>query len=196
MKRFFLVAVLAAVIALFGWALTRPASDQALASPLVGKPAPVFTIPLYAADSTVSLSELRGRPVVVNFWASWCLACRDEAAVLEAGWREHGADVDFVGIAVDDEERAARAFIARYGKTYHLGPDVEGTIAVDYGLFGVPETFFIGADGTILAKHVGPLTQADLESRIAELRAGQITGESGSDEGVTPLDAAPGRGER
>lgn len=195
MKRFLLVAVLAAVIALFGWALTRPTSeDQALASPLVGRAAPAFEIPLYAADSTLSLEKLRGRPVVLNFWASWCLACRDEARVLEAGWQAHGPEIAFVGVAVDDEEGAARGFIARYGKTYYLGPDTQGTIAVDYGLFGVPETFFIGTDGRILAKHVGPLSRADLERRIAELRAGQVSGASGSPDAVTPLETAP-RGE-
>ena len=192
MKRFLLVAVLAAVLALFGWALTRPASDQALASPLVGRAAPAFTIPLYAADSSLSLAALRGRPVVLNFWASWCLACRDEAAVLEAGWQAHGADVAFVGVAVDDEASAARAFIARYDKTYHLGPDLDGTISVDYGLFGVPETFFIGTDGRILAKHVGPLTRMDLENRIAQLQEGVVSGATGSLDEVTPLEAAPG----
>jgi cytochrome c biogenesis protein CcmG/thiol:disulfide interchange protein DsbE len=191
-KRFLLVAILASVLGLFVWALTRPASDQALASPLVGRAAPVFDIPLYAADSTLSLAALRGRPVVLNFWASWCLACRDEAAVLEAGWQEYGSDVAFVGVAVDDESSAARAFIARYGKTYYLGPDVDGAISVDYGLFGVPETFFIGTDGRILAKHVGPLSQSDLARRVEEIRAGRVGGESGSLDGLTPLEAAPG----
>lgn len=190
-KRFLLLAVLAAVLGLFVWALTRPASDQALASPLVGRAAPLFEIPLYAADSIVSLERLRGRPAVVNFWASWCLACRDEAVILEEGWQAHGSEVAFIGVAVDDQDDAARAFIARYGKTYLLGPDVEGTIAVDYGLFGVPETFFVGADGRILAKHVGPLTRAELERRIEELRAGRVSGASGSLDGVTPLEAAP-----
>jgi cytochrome c biogenesis protein CcmG/thiol:disulfide interchange protein DsbE len=180
--------VVAGVIALFGWALTREAS---LPSPLLGKPAPGFEIPLYAADSTLSLSRLAGRPVVVNFWASWCLACRDEAQVLESGWREHGAEVAFVGVAVNDESQAAREFIERYGKTYLLGPDRDGSIAVDYGLFGVPETFFIAPDGRILAKHVGPLTSEDLERRIAELQAGEVGGESGDLDGLTPLDAAP-----
>lgn len=191
MKRFLLLVVLTAVIALFGWALMRPVSDQAEASPLIGRPAPPFEIPLYAGDSTVSLAALRGRPVVVNFWASWCLACRDEARVLEAAWQRFGPDVALVGIAVDDEDRAARAFIARYGKTYYLGPDADGTISVDYGLFGVPETFFIGADGRILAKHVGPLSEADVEQRIAALRSGRISGASGNADELTPLEAAP-----
>lgn len=190
MTRFALLAVLAAVVALFAWALTR---EPALSSPLVGKTAPEFEIPLFDVDSTLALNELRGRPVVVNFWASWCVACRDEARVLEAGWRHHGPAVAFVGIAVNDEREAARAFIARYGKTYHLGPDRDGSIAVDYGLFGVPETFFVAPDGRILAKHVGPLTGADLERRIADLRAGRIAGASGSAEAITPLEPGAAR---
>lgn len=168
MKRFLVVAVLAAVVGVFAHALTR---EPTLASPLVGRDAPGFEMPLFGADSSLALADLSGQPVVLNFWASWCLACRDEAAVLEAGWREHGPGVAFVGIAVNDEPALARAFIERYGKTYHLGPDAEGRVAIDYGLFGVPETFFIAPGGRILSRHVGPLTEDELERRIAELHA-------------------------
>jgi cytochrome c biogenesis protein CcmG/thiol:disulfide interchange protein DsbE len=184
MKRLLVVLVLAGVLALFVYALSR---EQTLASPLVGKPAPAFSMPLFAADSTVTLEKLRGTPVVLNFWASWCLSCRDEAKVLEAGWQRYGDDVAFVGIAVNDEDRPAKDFIAQYGKTYHLGSDVDGSVAVDYGLYGVPETFFIGPDGTILSRYIGPLTTADLDQRIAELEAG-VTGEAGGDPSrVQPL---------
>lgn len=178
------VLVLAGVVAMFAYALTR---EQTLASPLVGKPAPAFTMPLYAADSIVTLEKLRGTPVVLNFWASWCLSCRDEARVLEAGWQRYGPGVAFVGIAVNDEEGPAEEFIRRYGKTYHLGSDADGSVAVDYGLYGVPETFFIGRDGTIRSRHIGPLTTVDLDRRIAELEAG-VTGDTGGDpSNVLPL---------
>ena len=184
MKRLAVVLVLVGIVALFAWALSR---EQTLASPLVGKPAPTFSMPLYAADSTLALAKLRGTPVVLNFWASWCLACRDEARVLEAGWQRYGPDVAFVGIAVNDEEGAAREFIRRFGKTYHLGSDVDGSAAVDYGLYGVPETFFIGRDGTILSRHIGPLTAADLDRRIAELEAGVAGDTRGDPARVQPL---------
>lgn len=184
MKRLLVVLVLAGVLAMFVYALSR---DQTLASPLVGKAAPAFSMPLYAADSTLTLGKMRGTPVVLNFWASWCLSCRDEARVLEAGWQRYGDGVAFVGIAVNDEEKLAEEFIRRYGKTYHLGSDVDGSVAVDYGLYGVPETFFIGRDGTILSRHIGPLTTADLDLRIAELEAG-VTGDTGGDPSrVLPL---------
>ena len=78
-----LILVLAGVVLMLGWALSR---EQTLASPLVGKPAPPFSTRLFAADSTLSLEALHGTPVVLNFWASWCLSCREEARVLEAGW--------------------------------------------------------------------------------------------------------------
>ena len=184
MKRFLVVLILAGVVAMFAWALSR---EQTLASPLVGKPAPAFSMPLYAADSTLSLEGLRGTPVVLNFWASWCLSCRDEARVLEAGWERFGPEVAFVGIAVNDEDGLARDFIRRYGKTYHLGSDVDGSVAVDYGLYGVPETFFIGRDGRILSRHIGPLTTTDLDRRIAELEAGEVGDASGDPSRVQPL---------
>lgn len=177
MKRFAFLLVLLAVVAMFVYALTR---EQTLASPLVGKPAPEWSIPLYAADSTTSLAKLEGTPIVMNFWASWCLSCREEARILEAGWQRHKDDVAFVGVAVSDEDGPARAFIARYGKTYYLGPDVDGSIALDYGLYGVPETFFIAPDGRILSKHIGPISDLELEARIAELEAGVVGGASGS----------------
>jgi len=192
-KRFLLLAVLAAVFAVFAYALTR---ETTLASPLIGRVAPGFEVPLFrpAGDPaspeapSLALKDLTGRPVVLNFWASWCLSCRDEAAVLEAGWRRYGPDVAFVGIAVNDEPDAARAFIVRYGKTYLLGPDASGSVAVDYGLHGVPETFFIGPDGRVLARHVGPLTPDDLDRAVADMTAGRMGEATGDPEAVTPLD--------
>ncbi len=176
MQRVLFLAAMASLVALFVYMLAR---EPSLASPLVGGPAPELTVPLYAADSTVTLEGLAGRPAVVNFWASWCLSCRDEARVLEAGWRRYGPEVAFVGVAVDDEAAAARGFIQRYGKTYLLGPDRDGSIALNYGLYGVPETFFLGADGRILSKHTGPLTEADLERGIERARSGVASGVTG-----------------
>ncbi len=192
-KRFLLLGVLAAVFGIFAYALTREAT---LASPLIGRRAPAFDMRLFegdsmagpGADSTLALAELAGRPVVLNFWASWCLSCRDEAAVLESGWQRHGPEVAFVGIAVNDEPDAARGFIRRYGKTYWLGSDADGSVAVDYGLYGVPETFFIGPDGRLLARHVGPLTAAELDRQVAALSAGAMGTATGDRREVTPID--------
>ncbi|HET6343201.1 MAG TPA: redoxin domain-containing protein [Gemmatimonadota bacterium] len=194
MKRFLLLGVLAAIFAVFAYALTR---ETTLASPLIGRAAPGFDFPLFGsvgadpmapAGTKLALSDLAGKPVVLNFWASWCLSCRDEAAVLEAGWRRYGPEVAFVGIAVNDEPDAARAFIARYGKTYFLGPDASGSVAVDYGLHGVPETFFIGTDGRVLSRHVGPLTREDLDRQVAGMTVGRTAESTGDPGAVTPLD--------
>ena len=185
MSRFLFLIVLAGVVGLFVYALMR---DQSLASPLVGGAAPAFDVPRFDEPGNLSIAELRGRPVVLNFWASWCLSCRDEALVLESGWQRYGPDVAFVGIAVNDQEAPARAFIERYGKSYMLAADVDGSVAIDYGLFGVPETFFIDGDGRILSKHIGPVTSADLDRQIAILRSGEVAGTSGDPETLTPLD--------
>lgn len=184
MTRWLMIGALAAVFTLFVYALTR---ERTIASPLIGGSAPGFDVPLYAADSTVSLAGLAGRPVVLNFWASWCLACRDEAAVLERGWRRYGPEVAFVGLAVNDEPGPARAFIDRFGKTYVLGADVDGSVAIDYGLHGVPETFFIAPDGRVLARHVGPLTDATLAERVAELKRGELGAATGDPAAQAPL---------
>lgn len=194
MKGSFVIVVLVAVMGLFVYALTHESGDPALASPLVGKPAPTFSMPVFGEpDSTVALTGFRGRPVVLNFWASWCLSCRAEARVLEAGWKRHGDEVAFLGVAVSDEEGPAREFIRRHGKTYYLGPDADGTVAVDYGLFGVPETYFIDPEGNVLAKHVGPVSADVLERRIEELKAGEVSfPSSGDPEALTPIKPSTG----
>ena len=173
---------------MLAYALTR---DTTLASPLIGRPAPSFDVRLFdpepGAEPWLSLADLSGKPVVLNFWASWCVSCRAEARVLEAGWKRHGPAVVFLGIAVNDEAEAARAFIERYGKTYLLAQDVDGRAAVDYGLYGVPETFFIDPAGRVLARHVGPLTTAELDRRIADLTSGVVGSATGDRGTVTPL---------
>ncbi|MBA2564272.1 MAG: TlpA family protein disulfide reductase [Gemmatimonadetes bacterium] len=155
-------ATLLAVFALLAWGVLRGSSN--VASPLEGKPATDFELQTFDGRR-VALSDLRGRPVVLNFFASWCLACRDEAAVLEEGWRTYGPrGAVFVGVAVSDDPEDSLAFIRRYGKTYLLGPDAKGSIGLDYGLFGVPETVFISPDGQVLHKAIGPVSREQLTS--------------------------------
>ena len=134
--------------------------------------APDFTLGLFDGASLRLQDELAaGRPVVVNFWASWCVPCRDEALVLESGWRRERGQVAFVGVDVQDIETDARAFLARYGTTYPNGAGGAGAISVAYGMRGVPETYFIAPDGTIVRKWNGPLTAAGLDQFLAELKA-------------------------
>jgi cytochrome c biogenesis protein CcmG/thiol:disulfide interchange protein DsbE len=142
----------------------------AFSSPFVVRRAPDFSLTLLGGGS-LDLVTLRGKVVVVNFWASWCHpACWKEAARLEAAWRRYrDRGVVLVGIAYRDSEAAAREFIARYGKTYPNGIDPGSTIASDYGVDGVPETFFIDRAGQIHWKHAGEIDEETLRVKIESL---------------------------
>ena len=139
-------------------------------SPLVGRPAAAFT--LTAFDGTpVALEALRGKVVVVNFWASWCTpACYDEAPVLERAWRTYrDRGVVVVGIDMQDTAEAAQEFIRRFELTFPNAPDHGGKVAVEYGVYGVPETFFVDRAGTIRAKHVGAVTEDVIRDTLERL---------------------------
>lgn len=139
-------------------------------SPLVGRPAAAFT--LTAFDGTpLALDPLRGKVVVVNFWASWCNpACYDEAPVLERAWRTYrDRGVVVVGIDMQDTAEAAREFIRRFELTFPNAPDPGGKVAVEYGVYGVPETFFVDRAGTIRAKHVGAVTDEVIRGALERL---------------------------
>ncbi len=141
-------------------------------SPLVGKPATPFTLTTFGGEA-LSLEALRGRVVVVNFWASWCYpACYEEAPALERGWqayRERG--VTFVGVDIQDKPEAAAKFIQDFRLTFPNAPDSRGAVSVDYGVYGVPETFFIDRQGRIRAKHVGAVTDQALREQLERLLA-------------------------
>ena len=143
---------------------------RSIPSPLVGRPAAAFTLTAFDGNP-VALEALRGTVVIVNFWASWCNpACYDEAPVLERAWRtyrERGVVV--VGVDMQDTAEAAQAFIQRFGLTFANAPDPQGKMAVEYGVYGVPETFFVARDGTIRAKHVGALTDAVIRAKLEPL---------------------------
>lgn len=162
------VGIAAGLIALLAYGFTRSPKD--IPSPLVRKPAPDFSLALLDGGA-LNLHELRGKVVVVNFWASWCYpACWNEAPRLQAAWeryRERGVVV--VGIIYQDREPSAREFIRRHGKTYPNGMDAKSRIAIDYGVYGVPETFFIDREGRIAHKHVGEIPMETLAQAIEKL---------------------------
>lgn len=137
--------------------------------PLSGGPAPDFTLTLFDGGQ-LALSELQGQVVVINFWASWCPPCRDEALVLERAWRSyHDRGVIFVGVDYMDTEPAAQAYIEEFGITYPNGPDLGSRIARDYHIKGVPETFFITPQGEIAEVFIGPLSEAQLTVTLERL---------------------------
>jgi len=117
----------------------------------------------------INLSSLMGKPMILNFWASWCVGCREEAKILEQFWKEHKQDVLVVGVAVQDTPEDAMGFVTEMGKTYPILLDESGLAGINYGVTGVPETFFISRGGMILDKIAGPLTQQDLELHLKDL---------------------------
>lgn len=133
--------------------------------------APPFTFTTFDGE-TISLEALRGRGVVLNFWASWCAPCRDEAPLLEAMWRrEKDNGIVFIGLDYLDQEPAARAYLAEFNITYPNGPDLQSAAARRYGIKGVPETFFIDPDGVIQELVVGPIvSQAQMEALLDKIR--------------------------
>jgi cytochrome c biogenesis protein CcmG/thiol:disulfide interchange protein DsbE len=128
--------------------------------------APEFTFTTFEGE-TISLSDLRGQGVVLNFWASWCDPCRDEAALLEATWRrEQDNGIVFIGLDYLDQEPAAKAYLEEFDITYPSGPDLQSAAARRYGIKGVPETFFIDPQGNIAELVIGPIVS---EARLDEL---------------------------
>jgi cytochrome c biogenesis protein CcmG/thiol:disulfide interchange protein DsbE len=145
---------------------------RAIPSPLVGRPAASFSLTTFDGKP-LTLEGLRGQVVVLNFWASWCYpACYEEAPVLEAGWRayrERGLVV--VGVDIQDTEEAARRFMDQFKLTFPNAPDPKGKVSIDYGVYGVPETFVIDRQGRIRAKHVGAVTDRVFKEHVLPLLA-------------------------
>ena len=149
---------------------------RAIPSPLVGKPAAAFALKTFDG-SPVSLAALRGQVVVVNFWASWCYpACYEEAPALERGWKRYqDRGVTMVGVNIQDKEELARKFLNQFAHTFPNAPDPAGRVSVDYGVYGVPETFFIDRRGRIRAKHVGAVSDEILRKEIDRLLAEPVS---------------------
>jgi cytochrome c biogenesis protein CcmG/thiol:disulfide interchange protein DsbE len=147
---------------------------KAIPSPLVQKPAPDFRLSAYDGGE-ISLSGLKGTPVVVNFWASWCYpACYEEAPLLEAMWRKYkDQGLMVVGVDIQDKEANAREFMQRFAFTFPNVPDPRSKVSIDYGVYGVPETFFIDRQGRIVYKHVGALTPGLMEAQVRLLLKGR-----------------------
>lgn len=134
-------------------------------------PAPNFTLNTYE-EETITLSELHEQVVVVNFWASWCVPCADEAPELERAWQTYrDQDVMFIGVGYVDSDAAAREFIEKYGITYPNGPDLGNRISDDYHIRGVPETFIVNRGGEITFFAERPLSFTELSTEIEKALA-------------------------
>jgi cytochrome c biogenesis protein CcmG/thiol:disulfide interchange protein DsbE len=163
--------VVVALLGLFVWGLGRQSTIGQI--PVAVRQAPDFEMTLLGQAGSQAgrwrLSALPGQPAVVNFWASWCIPCEDEAPVLEGLSRRYRGRVAFVGVDVQDSDSKARAFLDRFGVTYPNGPDPNGEISIDYGMSGVPESYFISRDRRIVRKWAGPLDETRLGAFLEEL---------------------------
>lgn len=173
---FVVVGALAGIF-IFG-ILRDPARRDDIPSALLDKETPTFTMPLFGRyrteyGDTFDVAAARGKPLVVNFWASWCLPCREEMPLLEASWREHRGEVLFVGVNTQERSTSgAQALMDEFGLSYPNGRDESNRINIDFGLFGLPETFFIRADGTLQYRHSGAVPQQIMDEQIRTLLSG------------------------
>jgi cytochrome c biogenesis protein CcmG, thiol:disulfide interchange protein DsbE len=141
-------------------------------SPLVGRPASLFKLTAFDGKP-LSLEALRGQVVIVNFWASWCYpACYEEAPSLERAWKAYkDRGLVMVGVNYQDKDEPAKRFLAQFGHTFPNAPDPGSRVSVDYGVYGVPETYFIDRKGRVRFKRVGPVSDEMLKEQIERLLA-------------------------
>ena len=141
--------------------------------PQVGDVAPSFEAELLSGEGELALEDLRGKPVLINFWASWCVPCKDEAPMLSAAAARYGDQVTFVGVDIRDARSSALEFVERYDLDYPHVRDEDLAIYDDFGLTGQPETFFLDEKGVILEHVPGPLAREQLFQLLDSLTARQ-----------------------
>lgn len=163
------LAAVAGLLGLLVWRLTHQTHP-----PKIGGPAPNFTLKRIDGNGTLDLASLRGKPVVLNFWASWCVPCKGEAKLLEQQFARYRSDgVVFLGIDYHDVASDARTFLSHHGVTYPTVQDGSGMVGDKYGITGVPETFFVSRAGRLVGVHVlGPITDPQFARQFQQgLRA-------------------------
>jgi cytochrome c biogenesis protein CcmG/thiol:disulfide interchange protein DsbE len=169
MNRFVLstgAVITAALIALLMSGLGR--DPKHIESPLIGKAAPHFVLKNVATGASIDLAAFRGKPVVLNFWATWCRPCWEEHPILNESARMH-PEVQFLGVVFQDEQAKIEDFLRTRGAAYPTAIDAGGRTAIAYGIGGVPETFILDANGTIVAKHDGAVSEEQLQSYLTKV---------------------------
>lgn len=172
--------IIAPLLWLLAFGFTRDA--RYITSPLLAKEAASFTVTLFDGRK-VTLNELRGKAIFLNFWASWCTPCRAEAKDLEAAWqRVKDKNMVFLGVALQDTDKDSRAFLQGFNISYPNGWDESGKIAVDYGVWGIPESFFIDPQGRITYKHVGGIRPALVIGKLEDAARGIVSAKEGKED--------------
>lgn len=161
------LAVFAVIVAFLFVGLSR--DPREVPSPLVGKAAPPFRlVQLHAADKTLSVDEMKGQVWLLNVWASWCVSCRIEHPLLVE--LAKAKVVPVIGLNYKDKVDEGKAWLAQHGDPYQLSiVDADGRVGIDWGVYGVPETFVVDKAGMIRYKHIGPLSVQDLQQKIIPL---------------------------
>jgi thiol-disulfide isomerase/thioredoxin len=185
--QFLAVALVVSLLTLLGWKVAYAERGDTLVAKIRAgqKPAaPRFDLPVIwdsteawprelrpaLRDGRIALGELRGYPVVINFWASWCDPCKEEAPLLAQAAARHAGEVVFLGLDVQDFTSDARRFLERYGANNYVSVrDVSNDVYDDYGLTGVPETFYLDPDGRAVAHSLGQISERELRSGIAQI---------------------------
>ena len=184
MKKWLLVAIgltpIAGLFALLAWGTLRPNANPGslavfnkageVASHI--STAPRFSLDLYKGGQFDS-TTLKGKIVMIDFWASWCPPCEAEALGIQRVWQEYKdrGDIAFVGVALWDRDQDVRAFLDRTESTYVVGKDPKGALAVEFGVTGIPEKYFIAPNGQVLRKFVGPMDEQRLKALLDDLIA-------------------------
>jgi cytochrome c biogenesis protein CcmG, thiol:disulfide interchange protein DsbE len=165
-KHWIPLAVFGVLVAFLAVGLNRDPHE--LPSPLLGKPAPKFELPQLASGQRFSPDDLKGQVWMMNVWASWCTACREEHPVLVEFARSQ--QVPLIGLAYKDQPADGRKFLARNGDPYQLSAvDLDGRVGINWGVYGVPETFIIDKQGVVRYKQVGPITPQALQGTLLPL---------------------------
>lgn len=139
---------------------------QHIDSPLIGKQAPDFALKAVGTGETIDLTQFRGKPLVVNFWATWCRPCYEEHPVLVSNAQLMQGQVQFLGVVFQDKEEKIQQFLNERGTAYPTLVDQAGKTAIAYGVGGVPETFFLNKDGKVVAKFEGPIDPESLQQNV------------------------------
>ncbi len=157
------------IIAVLGWSLIQVQEGPPSTA------APDFQMQFFEGygwqdRKTVNLSDFQGQPIVLNFWASWCVECKLEADLLEQTWRRHRDEgLVFLGVAYVDVEPKSLEYLADFEITYPNAPDLRTAISEEYGITGIPETFFIDRDGQIIHHQIGPVNESMINTLVTQL---------------------------